>query len=277
MKKPKTILYIAVILIFATAAFLGFLLYRHEKAQNDDLRALQSSQSAALAAAEELSSRLTRLELKSDYAEASYKYFPLGNSITVHAPNEVWWNEVGMAASDADHDYVHLVAAYLSASHGKIACHPYYFYVWETAEDRTSKLSLLDPYLDPGLDLVTIQLGENAEDLSSFERDFEGLIRYVQVKSPGARILVIDDFWPNGERSQMKQNAAEETGAEFVSLKDIQGSADAEAGAGTIVYDPAGNPHTVENADVAAHPGDIGMQAIADRIIEALQADEANR
>lgn len=50
-----------------------------------------------------------------------------------------------------------------------------------------------------------------------------------------------------------------------------------EAGTGAVVYDAARNPHTVENADVAAHPGDIGMQAIADRIIEALQADEANR
>ena len=182
-----------------------------------------------------------------------------------------------MAASDADHDYVHLVAAYLSASCGKTACHPYYFYAWETAENRSSKLSLLDPFLDPGLDLVTIQLGENAEDLSTFEQDFEELIRYVQAKSPGARMLVIDDFWPNGERSRMKQNAAEKTGAEFVSLKDIQGSADVEAGVGAVVYDPAGNPHTVENADVAAHPGDRGMQAIADRIIEALQADEVNR
>ena len=75
----------------------------------------------------------------------------------------------------------------------------------------------------------------------------------------------------------MKQNATEKTGAEFVSLKDIQGSTDVEAGAGTVVYDPAGNPHTVENADVAAHPGDRGMQVIADRIIEALQADEVNR
>ena len=277
MKKPKTILCIAAILVFAAAAFLGFWLYRHEKAQNEDLRELQSRQSAALAAAEELSARLTRLELKSDYAEASYKYFSLGNSITVHAPNEVWWNEVGMAASDADHDYVHLVAAYLSASYGKTACHPYYFYAWETAENRSSILSLLDPYLDPGLDLVTIQLGENAEDLSTFEQDFEELIRYVQAKAPGAKILVIDDFWPNGERSQMKQNAVERTGAEFISLKDIQGSADVEAGVGVVVYDPAGNPHTVENADVAAHPGDRGMQAIADRIIEALQADEVNR
>ncbi len=273
MKKPTMILCIAIVLFLAAAALIGFRLYQHEKSQNEDLIALQSRQSAALATTKELSARLTLLELKSDYAEASYKYFPLGNSITVHAPNEVWWNEVGMAASDADHDYVHLIASWLSTAHGKIACHPYYYYAWETAEDRSSKLSLLDPYLDPGLYLVTLQLGENAEDLSIFEQDFEDLIRYVQAKAPGARILVIDDFWPNRERSRMKQNAAEKTGAEFISLTDIQGSAEAEAGTGAVVYDAAGNPHTIENTDVAVHPGDRGMQAIADRIIEVLRSE----
>ena len=273
MKKPTIIFCIVAVLLLAAAACLGFKLYQHEKAQNDELRELQSRQSAALAAAEELSARLTLIELKADYAEASYKYFPLGNSITVHAPNEVWWNEIGMAASDAEHDYVHLVSAFLSASHGKVACHPYYFYAWETAENRASKLSLLDPYLDSALDLVTIQLGENAEDLTTFEQDFTDLIRYVQAKAPGARILIIDDFWPNEERSKMKQSATEKTGVEFISLKEIQGISDMMAGTGAVVYDLAGNSHTVENADVAAHPGDKGMQAIADRIIEVLQAE----
>ena len=267
------ILWIAIVLFLTAAALIGFRLYQHEKSQNEDLLALQSRQSAVLATAEELSARLTLLELKLDYAEASYIYFPLGNSITVHAPNEVWWNEVGMAASDADHDYVHLVASWLSTSHGKVACHPYYYYAWEMAKDRASKLSLLDPYLDPGLDLVTIQLGENAEDLTTFEQDLEDLIRYVQAKAPEAKILVIDDFWPNEERSRMKQNAAEKTGAEYISLKDIQGRTEAEAGTGTVVYDAAGNPHTIENTDVAAHPGDRGMKVIADMIIEVLRSE----
>ena len=273
MKKPTMILWIAIVLFLTAAALIGFRLYQHEKSQNEDLLALQSRQSAVLATAEELSARLTLLELKLDYAEASYIYFPLGNSITVHAPNEVWWNEVGMAASDADHDYVHLVASWLSTSHGKVACHPYYYYAWEMAKDRASKLSLLDPYLDPGLDLVTIQLGENAEDLTTFEQDLEDLIRYVQAKAPEAKILVIDDFWPNEERSRMKQNAAEKTGAEYISLKDIQGRTEAEAGTGAVVYDAAGNPHTIENTDVAAHPGDRGMKVIADMIIEVLRSE----
>ena len=53
MKNPKTILCIVIILLLAAAAFLGFRLYRHEKAQNEDLLELQSRQSSVLAAEEE--------------------------------------------------------------------------------------------------------------------------------------------------------------------------------------------------------------------------------
>lgn len=38
---------------------------------------------------------------------------------------------------------------------------------------------------------------------------------------------------------------------------------------GTVVYDANGGAHTVDREDVAAHPGDNGMQAIADLIITA--------
>ena len=37
------------------------------------------------------------------------------------------------------------------------------------------------------------------------------------------------------------------------------------------VYGNDGQEHTVDHRGVANHPGDKGMQAIADRIIEALQ------
>ena len=129
---------------------------------------------------------------------------------------------------------------------------------------------MLDPYLDPRLQLVTIQLGENAEDLTTFEADFEALIRYVQEKAPQARILVIGDFWSNGDRDRMKQEAAKKTGAGFVSLEEIRDNPEYQVGIGAVVYDPEGNPHTVENRDVAGHPG---MQYIADRVTEALKGE----
>ena len=283
-KTTKIILLAAIVLALAGAALAAVRLYAHEKEQNEALRelaeqmiALQEEKQAAESGGQSeerisgLESRITRLEVQADYAEADYRWFAIGNSITVHAPNEVWWSETGMAASETSKDYVHLTAEALAGTKGKVSVHPLYFYEWETAEgNRGEKLDMLDPYLDPRLQLVTIQLGENAEDLTTFEQDLEALIRCVQTKAPEARILVIGDFWTSGEREQMKREAAEKTGAEFVSLEEIRDNPEYQAGIGAVVYDPEGNPHTVENKDVAGHPGDRGMQYIADRLTEIL-------
>ncbi len=285
MKKSlKIILCALAALALAAAALAAVRIIRHEKDQNEALRdlaeqviTLQEERQAAEAESaseeniSELKDRLTRLEVRAGYADADYRYFAIGNSITVHAPNEVWWDNAGMAASSADRDFVHLVDAFLSETYGKTACYPFYFYTWEISPgQRAETLSLLDPYLDPDLQLVTIQLGENAEDLSDFGQDFEALIRYVREKAPSARILVIDDFWTREDRGQMKREAAAKTGAEFISLEEIRDNPAYQAGVGATVLDAAGEAHTIENADVAAHPGDNAMQYIADRIIEAI-------
>ncbi len=286
-KTTKTILCAACALVLAAAALGAVRICRHETDQDEALREL-SEQVTALrekrqasaeerAAAEEtaagLERRVTRLEVRAERMEADYTWFAIGNSITVHAPNEVWWNGIGMAASAEDRDYVHLVAEQLTGLYGKTAVHPLYCYAWETAEDRSGELDMLDPYLDPQLRLVTIQLGENTEDLTTFGQDFETLIRYVQERAPEARVLVIGDFWSSGDRDQMKQEAAEKTGAGFVSLEGIRDDPEYQAGIGAVVYDAEGNPHTVENVDVAGHPGDRGMQYIADRVVEALKGE----
>ena len=287
MKKTTRIILCAVCMVGLAAAVLAAAgIYTHEQEQGRALRELSeqvtalreakqvsAERSAVEKAAAGLADRVTRLEVQADREETEYAWFAIGNSITVHAPNEVWWNEIGMAASAEDRDYVHLAAEQLSALYGKAAVHPLYFYAWETAEDRGAKLPMLDPYLDPQLQLVTIQLGENAEDLATFGEDFEALIRYVQEKAPQARILVIGDFWSNGDRDRMKQEAAEKTGAGFVSLEEIRDNPEYQAGIGAVVYDAEGNPHTVENPDVAGHPGDRGMQYIADRVTEALKGE----
>lgn len=172
-----------------------------------------------------------------------------------------------MAATTAENDYVHLVASSLDAKF-----YAYNFATWELmGHDRGETLSLLDGLLSEELDLVTIQLSENASDLSTFEFDFEELIRYVQKGGPDAQILVIGDFWDKEQKDEMKQKASEETGVEFISLDEIKGLEEYQCGMDTTVYDSKGNPHTVEHSGVAKHPSDIGMKWIADNIIEVVK------
>ncbi|MBE5837170.1 SGNH/GDSL hydrolase family protein [Butyrivibrio sp.] len=127
--------------------------------------------------------------------DEGYKYLAIGNSITIHSITSFWWNEVGMAVCDAEHDYYHLGLDYLKENNKSVKGVPYNFSVWETqSHDRDETLEYLDHYLSTELDLVTIQLAENASDLTTYQEDYVSLISYVREKAPNARILVIGDF-----------------------------------------------------------------------------------
>ena len=286
--KTSTKRTLAVLLAAAlvAAAVLAVLVIRHEKGQSERFAELgaeiarlqaENSRLAEVAGSGETAralrnaeARITRLETAAALDRADYGYLAVGNSITLHPVNEVWWQEAGMAASSKEKDFVHLVADALAETRGKVALQAVYFYEWETGSDRAAALPALEPYLDSRLNLITLQLGENVTDKTGFEADFEALIRYLQEKAPEARILVIDNFFPDGEMTAMKRQAAANTGTEFVSLEALQGDASLRAGAGTLVYDGEGNPHPIEHPDVAEHPGDEGMRRIAEAVTEAL-------
>ena len=65
----------------------------------------------------------------------------------------------------------------------------------------------------------------------------------------------------------MKRRASEKMMVEYVSLEGVKGNPEYYCGMGTVVYDEEGNEHLVTHDGVAVHPGDRGMQAIADRVI----------
>ena len=231
---------------------------KHEKSQQDRIANLEGK--VNLLQAESNKSTV-------NWNPDDYNYLAIGNSITIHQLNEYWCNECGMAATSADKDFVHIVTSTLDAK-----SYAYNFATWELmGHDRGETLSLLDGLLSADLDLVTIQLSENATDLSTFESDFEELIRYIKKGAPDAQLLVIGDFWDKEQKDEMKQQACEATAVEFISLDEIKGLEEYQRGMDTTVYDSEGGPHTVEHSGVADHPGDLGMKWIADRIIDVVK------
>ncbi len=205
--------------------------------------------------------------------EEVFKYFAIGNSITKHQKCDYWWNEIGMAASAAENDYVHLVTAGLKEKYKNVQAEAYNFSVWEitASKERSQTFSILDPMLAEDLNLITIQLSENAATtLSGIENDFVRLVRYIQGKCPDARILLIDDYY-YAERGALKKSAADRCGLTFVSLEEIRGKSEYNCGMNTVVYGDDGSEHTVTHAGVAGHPGDKGMEAIADSVLAAYE------
>lgn len=276
-----TVLFIAV---FVCGICLGYLLNENGKTQIQQssefqIRVTASSSSAIPSSAISSSEVTTASESETEtlsvqediWPDTGYNYLAIGNSITKHNITSYWWNEIGMAASDADRDYFHIVLKNLEEKHDNVKGLAFNLYGWEgQSHDRDGALYLLDDYLSPNLNLVTVQLGENVDDLATFQSDFLSLLLYIKRKAPNARIIVVGDFWNKDNRNEMKENAAKEANAEFVSLEGIASNQAYYRGLGSWVYDAEGNPHLVEHEGVAIHPGDAGMKAIADRIIAVL-------
>lgn len=234
--------------------------------QNEKIDSLQDT-------IRDLNRRITMLEHEGEivYSDTGFNYLAIGNSITVHGVCDYWWDEIGMAATKKENDYVHLIEAHLNKKYDDVWMYSTNYSVWEMqGTDRAETFTMIDPYLSSKLDLITIQLGENVTDTATFQADYEELIRYIQGKAPEAQIIVVDDFWNKKEKSDIRENAAKNCNVQFADLSEIQGKKDYQCGIGTKVYDSNGGEHIVEHDGVARHPGDKGMRYIADAVIKVL-------
>ena len=241
---------------------------------SEDIQLLQGELSSIGAEIQLLQEKLLLLQnvVAIDYSEDEYNYLAIGNSITkAEIDDQNWWNEIGMAATSEEFDYYHIVVDHLKRAYDEVSNYALNFSLWERlSSDRSEALGLIDACLSDKLHLVTIQLGENVSDISTFGNDFEDLINYIKNKAPKAEIVVVGDFWSNGVRDSYKAMAARNCDVSFASLNNIRDDKKYQCGLGTIVYDDEGQPHTVEHLGIAAHPGNNGMNEIANSIIGVL-------
>ena len=152
-----------------------------------------------------------------------FKYLAIGNSITKHGICSYWWNNCGMSASLQANDYFHIVKRYIASKY-KIGkdINAYNFNIWEVQSlDRDETLFFLDEFLDCEMCLVTIQLGENVIDVTTYEYDFISLVNYIKKRCPQCKVFIIGDFWYSKDRGEIKKNIAKECNAIYISLSDI--------------------------------------------------------
>lgn len=257
------------VIVLCICGLAGYKFIKHERSQQSQITSLTTKVNELEAEIEIINNKVDNTTI--EWEESSYKYLAIGNSITRHPINEYWWNEAGMAATTLDNDYVHVFSSLISIDVGNVDVKVTNLSGWEaSSNDRAEFIPLIDPYLSSELDLVTIQLGENVQDTTTLESDFEELIRYVKDKCPNARILVIGQYWQNDVIDEAKKEACNNTNVEFVDLSSMFDKEDSlyNAGMGTIVYDAEGNEHTIDHSGVAIHPGDEGMKEIARLVYE---------
>ena len=201
------------------------------------------------------------------YQEGSkHRVIFVGNSITRHGVKEDigWHVDWGMAASCMEKDYVHRTLAMIEEKWGPVDYCVLNVAEWERCYWDTSILERWQEAREFEADLVIIRTGENiwsskdrlAEiDLYPF---FDEMIRFF-AKNPNAQIIVTDLFWAKEPINTPIHRITEDRGYIPVTLGDL-GAKEENTAKGLF-----------EHSGVAHHPGDLGMERIAQRIIDAIK------
>lgn len=185
----------------------------------------------------------------------------VGNSITRHGvlPEIGWHWNWGMAASDISKDYVHLLAEAIRGVEEDPAFCICQVAEWEckykTGEETFEFYELARDF---GADVIFLRLIENCP-----RKDFDPLLFKEQLHklrcfldgNGNARIIIGTSFWKH-VGDPVLQEYAEEQGLELIYMGDL-GEADENKAIGLF-----------EHEGVASHPGDLGMQRIADRFFD---------
>jgi hypothetical protein len=206
----------------------------------------------------------------------------LGNSITLHPPlaSIGWTGNWGMAASAPEKDYVHLLAQSLSGptqsgsniSTAKVNAPAI---MVENIADLERQFATypvaekLREFLDFKPDLVILAIGENVPTLASeeskaqFASSVGRLLRTLQTNGDPT-IVVRSCFWPDAIKDPILKRAAAEVGEIYVDI----------GGLGRNDANYARSERKIAHGGVAGHPGDRGMKAIADAIVDAIKKAE---
>ena len=189
----------------------------------------------------------------------------LGNSITLHGVcAEIGWhNEWGMAASAEEKDYVHLLEKAILAKDPDAAFCICQVSSWERQyQTGSALLADYEAARQFGADVIVLRFIENCPaagfDPDAFQKELDTLVRYFN-REEKARVIVTTGFWHHPGDGTLCAYA-EKHGWPCVALGDL-GEDDAMKAVGLFAHN-----------GVANHPGDLGMQRIAERILTALSS-----
>lgn len=192
----------------------------------------------------------------------------IGNSLTRHGPSpEIGWQgNWGMAASAADKDFVHQLAARLEqATQEKVAVSTVPGYPLEKnfLADTAPQISL--PAKPDRHDYIVVEIGDNinftTQQADLFEVRYDTLLAGLQksLRPPG-RLACLGKWWANDAVDDKIRRVCERHGGTFVPLASISTQPAAHAD----------SERPFINKGVGEHPGDRGMAEIANRVFCAL-------
>lgn len=199
------------------------------------------------------------------------KVLILGNSVTLHGPAENigWKGNWGMAASSRDKDFAHVLLAKMTkAAQGEPQLSVQNLADFERKQTDFDFAAGLTEAVAFQADLIIIAVGANAPELTTDEAKqkyrtaFERLLREVQ-REKKSTIYVRGEFWHQAAKEDIMREVCTEAGGVYVPLEGLD-------------RDPSNlgsSEQKFEHAGVGGHPGDKGMQKIADAIWTQIEAN----
>ena len=210
----------------------------------------------------------------------------LGNSITKHGYLEDvgWYAFYGMAASSKERDFAHILKRRFSEIEPcqflveNVADFEIYFEkpygkegerLDDFNQDKSNFFSIeenFDLYIKFQPDIVIFAIGENVAPLDTEERRshfYDELIHFYKAmtQKKGAKLFVRSCFWPDTVKDRILKQSCEDFGGTFIDLSYEGG----------LKKYFAINGRKFWHKGVGGHPGDLGMQMIADKIWEAVE------
>ncbi len=189
----------------------------------------------------------------------------VGNSITLHGPKADigWLHNWGMAASSEENDYVHRTMSLIRSVRPDADMRIAQLAAWEREYWLgAERLAEACAARDWKADIVVIRLAENTPEAALDEHPYApALLDMFNFFTRGgeAKLVVTDQFWPNPRKDSALAEVAKRTDAVFVHIGDL-GARDDMKAVGLF-----------EHRGVAAHPGDLGMKTIAERLFAAIR------
>lgn len=192
--------------------------------------------------------------------DAAVRVLVLGNSITRHGPNEEigWPNDWGMAASAPEKDYVHRLYRKLTEAGLDVYMRIRQASTWEMHGHEWTDLSVYAEDREFGADILVFRLGENVVrgQIEGFGERTRALLSYLNTRA--AHVILVPCFWPNEPIDVQTREVARACGYTLVELSDLS-SDERTMALGFFAH-----------SGVAMHPGDYGMDCIAERIAAAI-------
>lgn len=199
----------------------------------------------------------------------------LGNSITLHGPAEKigWSGNWGMAASAEGKDFVHVLLGRLAkAAEGQPQSLVRNIADFERQYATYDVAAGLKPAIDFEADLIVLAIGENVPGFKSDDEKaaFTTAVSGLLSKLKGQRqptVIVRSSFWADAAKDESLRAACETAGGVFVDIGVL----------GRDEANYARSERKIEHAGVAVHPGDKGMQAIADALWKAIETQAGEK